>query len=168
MGYCRMFRVPIVTAALLLGVAACGGNGPVDKAAETGRTDALPNIKATAPSAAGEPHVPTQPAQPLPASSVAFPSALQGRWGLTPADCTPGRSDAKGLLAISRSDLRFYESRAVPGADVSTDEDSAAGNFHYEGEGRSWIRYEALKVDKGRLTRTETKPSASFTYAKCG
>ena len=161
-------RVPVVSLAILLSVAACGGNRPVDKAAETGRTDALPDINATAPSAAGEPHVDTQPAMPLPAASAAIPAALQGRWGLTPADCMPGRNDAKGLLTISASDLRFYESRAVPGVDVTTDANSAAGNFQYEGEGQSWTKYEALKVEKGRLTRTETKPSASFTYAKCG
>ena len=160
-------RVPVVSLAIVLSVAACGGNRPVDKAAETGRTDALPDINATAPSAAGEPHVDTQPAKPLPAPSVAIPAALQGRWGLTPADCTPGRSDAKGLLTISGSDLRFYESRAVAGGDVTTDANSAAGNFHFAGEGQSWTKYEALKVGKGRLTRTETKPSASFSYAKC-
>jgi hypothetical protein len=165
-GYGRMFRVPIVTCALLLGVAACGGNDPVDKAA-TGRTDGLPDINAAAPSTAGEPHVDTQPAKPLPAPALAIPAALQGRWGLTPSDCMPGRSDAKGLLTISAQNLRFYESRAVPAADVITDENSAAGNFAYTGEGQSWTKYEALKVEKGRLTRTETKPSASFTYAKC-
>ena len=163
-----MFRVPIVTGALLLGVAACGGNRPVDKAAATGRTDALPDINAAAPSASGEPHANTQPAKPLPAPAAALPASLQGRWGLTPADCMPGRSDAKGLLIVSASDLRFYESRGVPGADVTTDGNSAAGNFHFEGEGQSWTKYVALQAAKGRLTRTETKPSASFTYAKCG
>lgn len=161
-----MIRLPIFTCAALLGVAACGGTDPVDKAA-TGRTDGLPDVNATAPSTSGEPHAETQPAKPLPASLAAIPAALQGRWGLTPADCTPGRSDAKGLLTITSGDLRFYESRAVPGADVTTDENSAAGTFAYSGEGQSWSKYEALKVEKGRLTRTETKPSASLTYAKC-
>jgi hypothetical protein len=161
-----MIRLPIFTCALLFAVAACGGRDPVDKAA-TGRTDGLPDIKAAAPSTSGEPHVETQPARTLPNSASLFPAALQGRWGLTPADCTPGRSDAKGLLTITAGDLRFYESRAVPAADVTTDQMSAAGTFAYTGEGQSWTKYEALKVDRGRLTRTETKPSASFTYAKC-
>ena len=161
-------RIPVVSLAIMLSVAACGGNRPVDKAAATGRADALPDINATAPSALGEPHVVTQPAKPLPPPAVSIPAALHGRWGLTPADCMPGRSDAKGLLTISASGLRFYESRAVPGEDVTTDADSAAGNFHFEGEGQSWTKYEALKAGKGRLTRTETRPSASFTYAKCG
>jgi len=165
-GYGRMFRVPILTCALLLGVAACGGNDPVDKDA-TGRTDGLPDINATAPSTAGEPHTDTQPAKPLPTSPATLPAALQGRWGLTPADCTPGRSDAKGLLTVSAQELGFYESRAVPAAGVTTDAESAAGNFAFTGEGQSWTKYESLKIDKGRLIRTETKPSASLTYAKC-
>src|SRR5690349_24973917 len=129
-------RVPFFSLAVVLAVAACGGTKPVDdKAVNT--SAGLPDINATAPSAAGEPHVDTQPAKPLPAPAAAIPAALQGRWGLTPADCMPGRSDAKGLLTISGSELRFYESRAVPGGDVTTDADSAAGTFHFEGEGQS-------------------------------
>jgi len=159
-------RVPFFSLAVVLAVAACGGTKPVDdKAVNT--SAGLPDINATAPSAAGEPHVDTQPAKPLPAPAASIPAALQGRWGLTPADCTPGRSDAKGLLTINADGLRFYESRAVPAADVAGDGDSVSGNFAFEGEGQSWTKYEALKVEKGRLTRTETRPSASFTYAKC-
>jgi len=79
----------------------------------------------------------------------------------------PGRSDAKGLMLITSGELRFYESRAVPVADVTSDTDSMSGNFAFTGEGQSWTKYEALRVDKGRLTRTETNPSASLTYAKC-
>lgn len=159
-------RVPFFSLALLLSVAACGGAGPVDdKAVNT--TAGLPDINAVAPSAAGEPHVDTQPAKPLPAPSSSIPAALRGRWGLAPADCMPGRSDAKGLLTVTADELRFYESRAVPAADVAGDANSVSGNFAFTGEGQSWTKYEALKVEKGRLMRTETKPSASFTYAKC-
>ena len=43
----------------------------------------MPDINATAPSTAGEPHTDTQPAKPLPTSSATLPAALQGRWGLT-------------------------------------------------------------------------------------
>jgi hypothetical protein len=161
-----VIRVPYLSFALVLAVAACGGNDPVDDKVASGATG-LPDINAVAPSAAGEPHVDTQPARPLPAPSSAIPAALQGRWGLAPGDCMPGRNDAKGLLTVAASGLQFYESRAVPAADVTTEPNSASGNFAFTGEGQSWTKYEALKVEKGRLTRTETKPSASFTYAKC-
>jgi len=159
-------RVPFFSLAAVLAVAACGGSDPVDDKVASGSTG-LPDINAVAPSAAGEPHVDTQPARPLPPPASAIPASLQGRWGLTPADCMPGRSDAKGLLTVTTGNLIFYESRAVPAAAVTTDANSVNGNFAFTGEGQSWMKYEALKIEKGRLTRTETKPSASFTYAKC-
>jgi hypothetical protein len=78
-----------------------------------------------------------------------------------------GRSDAKGLLVVSSGDMRFYESRAVPSADAQTDPLSISGHFDFTGEGQSWSKYEALKIDKQVLVRTEANPTASFTYAKC-
>jgi hypothetical protein len=84
-----------------------------------------------------------------------------------PADCEPGRADAKGLLIVTDNDLRFYESRAVPTADVSSGSDSIAGNFAYTGEGEKWSKYQSLQLEKQGLVRTEINPAASFTYAKC-
>jgi hypothetical protein len=98
---------------------------------------------------------------------VTIPAALLGRWGLSPADCTSTRGDAKGLLIVSPTELRFYESRAVPANDAQTDSDSISGDFAFTGEGQSWTKYESLKIDKQVLVRTETKPTASFSYAKC-
>jgi hypothetical protein len=150
-----------------LALAACGGTGPVDKNASN--TAGLPDINAAAPTATGEPHVKTAPATAAPARapSVKIPAALQGRWGLTPADCTTSLGDAKGLLVINSDELRFYESRAVPSADVAADASSISGTFAFTGEGQQWNKYEALKVDKKALVRTEMNPTASFTYAKC-
>ena len=87
---------------------------------------------------------------------------------MTPADCTTALGDAKGLLVINADELRFYESRAVPAAGTNSDADSISGNFVFTGEGQTWVKFESLKVDRGVLTRTETKPTASFSYAKCG
>jgi hypothetical protein len=112
--------------------------------------------------------IPAEAAASVPAPNIAIPAALHGRWGLNPADCTSALGDAKGLLVINAGELRFYESRAVPAADAGGDSNSISGNFVFTGEGQSWVKYEALKVDKGVLTRTETKPTASFSYAKCG
>ena len=161
-----MIRVPFISFLAVLTVVACSGNDPIDdKGARN--TAGLPDINAIAPSANGEPHVDTQPATPLPPPEAVIPAALQGRWGLTPADCMPGRSDAKGLILVTSGELRFYQSRAVPAGDITSDADSMSGKFAFTGEGQNWTKYEALKVDKGRLTRTETNPSASLTYAKC-
>ena len=180
-----MVRVPFISLALMLAVAACGGNDPVDKNA--GKTAGLPDINAAAPSAIGEPHVATEPAKAATAApAVSIPVALQGRWGLTPGDCMPGRADAKGLMVVSadlrqlvhQRLLRVQAARGVadkngdtprqPCVDgVETDGDSVSGNFTFTGEGQSWTKYEALEVAHGKLTRTETRPTASFTYAKC-
>ena len=120
-----------------------------------------------APTAIGEPHGKTDAATAMPAPAARIPAALQGRWGLTPGDCTTMRGDAKGLLTVTPNDLHFYESRAVPAADVSVDGNSISGNFVFAGEGQNWSKFEALKLDHKVLVRTETNPSASFSYAKC-
>ena len=150
---------------MFLAIAACGSHGPVDAQAEA--TTGLPNVSLPAPTAIGEPHGPTTPAKadPLPAAKI--PAPLQGRWALAPRDCTATPHRAKSLLVVTADDLHFFESHAVPATGVDTDVSSINGNFAFTGDGRSWTKYEALRVDQQRLTRTETNPSASFSYARC-
>ena len=164
------FRVPLVAFAFIMTIAACSRRDPVAPNANAA-APALPapaNDVAPSP-AGGPPQNETAPAATAPAQppAVTIPAAFQGRWGLTPADCTSALGDAKGLLVINGSELRFYESRAVPSKNVHGDNDSLSGDFHFTGEGQSWTKYEAIKLDKQKLTRTETNPTASFTYAKC-
>lgn len=161
-----MLRVPFISCTLVLSVVACAKNDPVDDKAPN--TAGLPDLKVSAPSAAGEPHRQTEPAKPLPVPATKIPVALQGRWTLTPGACASSNASAKGLLVISERDLSFNESRAVPANDAEADGNSISGNFAFTGQGQSWTRYEALKLDKNRLVRTEANPSASFSYAKCG
>lgn len=161
------FRVPLVTCALIVTIAACSRDDPVADNANAAVAFPAP-VKDSAPSpAGGPPRNETTPAASAPAPAAAIPAEFQGRWGLTPADCTSPLGDAKGLLVISAGELRFYESRAVPSANVQGDADSISGDFHFTGEGQSWTKYEVLKRNKQKLTRTETNPTASFTYAKC-
>jgi hypothetical protein len=70
-------------------------------------------------------------------------------------------------LVINGAELRFYESRAVPVGDVETDEASMTSNFRFAGEGQTWVKFERLQRSGDKLTRTETNPAASYTYAKC-
>jgi hypothetical protein len=153
-------------------LSACGEAGPVAKGAK--KTVALPASSHPTPRANASGAPPTNrvaiEAPPPDASSAdvsELPAAMRGRWGLTPGDCTSTRGDAKGLLTITATDLRFYESRAVPTGDVQTEAKTASGTFHFTGEGQSWAKYEALQLQKDLLVRTESNPSASFTYAKC-
>ena len=96
-----------------------------------------------------------------------MPDALRGRWGLTPADCTSTRGDAKGLLEIGPDSLKFYESRAVPGTSIETGDQGISGNFNFTGEGQEWSKYVSLKLQGKVLTRTERNPVASYDYARC-
>jgi hypothetical protein len=149
----------------MLTIVACGGRDPV--ANEANNTAGLPAINDAVPDATGAPPEKPLPAPQASAPASAIPAALHGRWGLTPMDCTSTRGDAKGLLIIGPADLKFYESRAVPGPDTQTGKDSITGNFAFTGEGQTWTKFEALELKGRELVRTESNPVASFTYARC-
>lgn len=157
-------RIAIVLSAALL--CACGRQEPV--ADNVGNTDALPTINTADPRPTGGPPPPEDAVlnDTGPASAL-IPAALHGRWGLTPADCTSTGGDAKGLLTISGSEMRFYESVAIPGPNMMSSENSIGGNFNFTGEGQSWTAYQGLEVKDGRLTRTQRDPLASFRYVRC-
>jgi hypothetical protein len=146
-------------------VVACGGRDPVAK--EANNTAGLPVINDAVPNATGAPPEKAAPATDAPSAASAIPAALQGRWGLSPPDCTSTRGDAKGLLVIGPAELKFYESRAVPAPDTQSAADSISGTFVFTGEGQTWTRFEALSLKGQDLVRTESNPVASFTYARC-
>ena len=147
-------------------VAACSRPDPV--ADDVANADSLPTLNEVEASPTGAPPVnaeATDGEAPTPASGI--PSALQGRWGLTPADCTSTKGDAKGLLIVDTGSLKFYESRAVPSPGIQTSPDSVAGNFAFTGEGQEWTKYETLERKDHKLVRTERDPVATFTYVRC-
>ncbi len=156
-------RNAFLLAALPLTLAAC----QQEKAADT-VADASP---------------PAQPAEaspapaPTPSSTAGIPEggipvALQGNWGLTPADCTSTRGDAKGLLRVSATTLQFYESLARLGGIKDRSSTSLTADFEFTGEGMTWNTEETLTVAGDKLTRTERggdQPGTRgpFTYTKC-
>ena len=161
--------------ALAFAVAACGGNDPVAEEAEN--TAGLPSVDNVAGGRDGQPSADGAPpanglstaastaTNQTPAASI--PAALHGRWGMTPADCTPTRSDAKGLLVVSSDGLRFYESRATPVRNSQKSDDSFSADFTFTGEGQTWTKFQTLTLDDDKLVRTESSPMASFTYVRC-
>ena len=162
-------RMPTISFALIAAVAACGKQGPVANGANAVTAVPQPMNKAEPTPAGGPPPNGTNAAAPAgsDAATTAIPAALQGRWGLSPQDCTVALGKAKGLLVVNSGELRFYESRAVPSPDVQTSTTTAAGTFHFTGEGQTWDKFESLQRNAHRLTRTESNPTASYTYAKC-
>jgi hypothetical protein len=164
--------------ALAVALAGCGGRDPVaDNANDTANLGAVMR-EANATAEAAQDRVAAPPADgrttatpPQGSADAApagpIPSALRGRWGLTPRDCTSALGDAKGLLVIGSDELRFYESRAVPASGVTATANSIAGNFNFTGEGQKWTKSETLERKGDKLVRSESKPMASFTYARC-
>ena len=161
----RRTRLPLFALATILAIAACGKRDPVAPDANAGAVLPAPNKPRPDPMGGPPANAVPQP-QPL-KPAAAIPQALQGRWGLTPGDCTSTRGDAKGLLVVTGDKLTFYESRAVPAADIDADADSISGTFDFTGEGQSWTKYQSLKLNDRKLVRTETHPNTSFTYARC-
>lgn len=157
---------PILACAMMVGIVACAKRDPV--ADEANKTAGLPTINDSVPDATGAPpQNGTAPATQTQTPASMIPAALHGRWGLSPGDCMSTRGDAKGLLVISDNELRFYESRAVPAANARSNENSISGDFAFTGEGQTWTKFQSLQLQKQELVRTESNPTASFTYAKC-
>ncbi|HWI76903.1 MAG TPA: hypothetical protein VNS53_07475 [Sphingomicrobium sp.] len=154
-----------IVLATVLALAACGRPDPV--ADDANNVDALPTVNTPTPSPTGAPPANAAASTAAPAPAAGIPAALQGRWGLTPVDCTSTLGDAKGLLIVSSDELRFYESRAVPSPGLMTSADSVSGNFAFSGEGQAWEKYETLELQKDKLIRTERDPVASFSYVRC-
>ena len=160
--------------AAALALTACGGSDPVAEDAEN--ATALPSVdnvaggRDGAPSADGGPPQSSAaaPATGAPDTGAAapIPAALQGRWGMTPGDCTSTRGDAKGLLIVAADGLRFYESRAVPAGNVQTSDDSISANFAFTGEGQSWQKVMTFTRTGDTLKRAEEE--GTFTYKRCG
>lgn len=173
---CMRHSSYLLLAAAAAALTGCGGSDPVTDDPNAGA--GLPNI-AEVENITGVPSTPLpsdggppagggkQSGTTMPQAGATIPAFLHGRWGMTPADCTSTRGDAKGLLIVSATGLQFYESRAVPVGNVGGSEDSFTADFAFTGEGQSWTGFETLEIQDRRLVRTTSRPMASYTYAKC-
>ena len=96
-----------------------------------------------------------------------FPTALHGRWGLVPGDCTSGAGDTKGLVTISAEEVRFYESVARPTKVVERTDRVIRGEFDFTGEGMSWTNYMTWSASGDRLTRVDSEEDSRLVYTRC-
>lgn len=168
-------KTMIALAVLPLALAACQQSPESDTATVDAEGTVAPSQAPT--SAAPAPDEATTPA-PTPTASPTgepggstIPAAIQGRWGMVPADCTSTRGDAKGLLTISANSLRFYESVGRLGAIRERTDSSIRADYAFTGEGMNWTRDVALSVAGNKLTRLDRggdEPGGPFTYTKCG
>jgi hypothetical protein len=163
--------IPLV---FILTAAACGDSDPVAEDANNSvelstvvaEADATANAvrneaEETPPSPASDPA--TTPALPTPGGII--PAQYQGRWGMVPADCTSTRGDAKGLMTIGDTSIRFHESTATLTSQRPAIATSFAGLFAFRGEGQSWEKVITFTRMGDTLKRAE--PEGSFTYKRC-
>ena len=131
-----------------------------------------PTVEPTdTPSAAATALAPS-PAATSAAAVTTIPRAMHGRWGLVPADCTSTLGDAKGLLTIDATTLKFYESVAKLGKIKEADEDDIDATYAFTGEGQSWTLDVDLDLeDDGKtLIRKDTGKDAMpnpLKYTRC-
>lgn len=151
-------------ASLALALAACDG-GAADETAPPA-ADA-PEAPAPAPVASSSAALPAGEAETV----SAIPAAMQGRWGMTEADCDPNEAANKGLMTVDASTLTFYESVGKIGEATVTGGNALRGTFAYEGEGTQWSRDLTLT-----LSGTDTLVLEEFgddavpgarTYTRC-
>ena len=147
----RPFYLPLGAVLVVAAMAACEKRDPVADEANAIAPTPVANVSAA----------------PVDTAPGPIPASIRGRWGLTPADCTSTRGDAKGLLEIGPDSLKFYESRALPGTSIETEENAISGNWNFTGEGQEWSKYVSLQLQGKVLNRTERNPVASYNYARC-
>jgi len=94
-----------------------------------------------------------------------FPAQYRGRWGMVPGDCTSTRGDAKGLITIGDSTIRFYESIATLKEQRPAIATSFSGLFSFTGEGQSWIKVMTFTRTGNSLKRADS--DGNFSYTRC-
>ncbi len=94
-----------------------------------------------------------------------IPAQYRGRWGMVPNDCQPGRSDAKGLITIGDTTIKFYEAVATLKEQRPAIATSFAGQFGFTGEGQTWQKVMTFTRSGDTLKRAEEE--GTFTYTRC-
>lgn len=102
-------------------------------------------------------------------AALAIPAAFHGRWGMTPADCTSTRGDAKGLITVGDTTIQFFESRGTLTKVTMTAPENFTGTFAFTGEGQTWTNSQNLKLtgSSNTLVRGDTDVSQTYTYQRC-
>lgn len=116
--------------------------------------------------------VPRVPDKGVGTGDRTIPTAVRGRWGLVAADCTSTKGDAKGLLTIDATNLRFYESHGALARIRERDASRIVADYKFSGEGEEWDRLMVLDSQEGgkALIRRDYGEGAApepMRYTRC-
>jgi hypothetical protein len=81
------------------------------------------------------------------------------------ADCTSTRGDAKGLMTVGDTSIKFYESTATIENQRPAKATSFSGLFAFRGEGQTWEKVMTFTRNGNSLERAD--PEGRFTYQRC-
>lgn len=175
----------------ILMLAACSGGNDEQPTPAPEETATPPKVSEAAPTAPAEdpdamarweesrgyepdPSEAPPPAVPEPdigTGDKTIPTAIQGRWGLTAADCTSTKGDAKGLLTIDATTLRFYESLGKLARVRERDASRIVADYKFIGEGMNWDRLMVLDAQGGdtliRRDYGEGAAAGPLRYTRC-
>jgi hypothetical protein len=103
------------------------------------------------------------------AGAAVIPAAFRGRWGMVPDDCTSTRGDAKGLIIVDESSIKFFESQALLTKATEDFPENFTGTFAFTGEGENWTNSQNLKLtgSSNTLVRKQSDIAQPFTYKRC-
>jgi hypothetical protein len=162
----RSFTLP---ALLALALAACqqpanDSNIAIDNGTADASNAAIETLPPSESPSAPEPDKSAAGNAATPAAAV-IPAQYRGRWGMVPADCTSTRGDAKGLITIADTTIRFYESTATLKEQRPAIATSFSGQFGFAGEGQAWDKVVTLTRTGDTLKRADDE--GNFTYKRC-
>ena len=162
-----MNRRNITAALLALALTACQQQDPNNIAIDEGNSlnaeiETLPPDEGNEETAAANASNATEEPE---AASTTIPAQYHGRWGMVPADCTSTRGDAKGLITIGDTTVRFFEAVATLREQRPAIATSFSGLFAFTGEGQNWEKVMTFTRTGDTLKRAEE--SGTFTYKRC-
>ena len=96
-----------------------------------------------------------------------IPAALQGRWGLTRADCAAKDGTRMGLVVLTADEVRFYESTAKPSRILERTDSRIRGEFDFVGEGGTWTNHMIWSAGGNKLTRVDSEEDSRQVYTRC-
>lgn len=162
---------PALAIGMVCSLAACNNKAPE----ENSSPDSPQTVGDGAPNMDALPAIP-KPEQLDSDSPIAtrgtIPIPMQGRWGLVPADCTSTAGDAKGLMIVKPTELKFYESVGKLGNVSESSTNSIKANYSFSGEGMNWDREQSMVLENNgkTLVRNEFGQDAApapLRYKKC-
>ena len=109
------------------------------------------------------------PDAPLEIVITQFPASYLGRWGMTGADCKSETSDAKGLISVQGSLVKFHDSTATMTKGLRKTLHAISGDFEFVGGERKWRTQTQYRLteDRKQLTRQDGVEGKRFTYIRC-